>query len=80
MVVGVSNEVLNGTIHAGSMATWLKDTEPLPVTRWPNPSQSSTMSTPGAVRGTKTSRLVSTPLVLLTASVGIQCENKAPVQ
>ncbi|MOA33212.1 hypothetical protein D3C78_1544890 [compost metagenome] len=45
-VVGRSNEALNGTSHSALTGTSANCTEPLPVTRWPKPSQSSITVTP----------------------------------
>ena len=80
MVVGRSNEARKGTTQAGSTATASNDTEPLPVTRWPKPSQSSTMATPSARRGMKASSVTSRPSCCALTRVGIQCANSAPVQ
>ncbi|MOA66670.1 hypothetical protein D3C78_1935120 [compost metagenome] len=39
---------------SGATATWLKRVVPLPLRRWPKPSQSSSRLTPGAVVDTTT--------------------------
>ncbi|MPN62640.1 hypothetical protein SDC9_210392 [bioreactor metagenome] len=80
MVLGCSNEAVNGTTHSGATRTRSNCTEPLPVTRWPKPSQSSTTVTPGALRGTNTRYWRSPCASCALTRVGIQCAKMAPVQ
>ncbi len=81
MAVGRSKLAWNGTIHSGCTGTPSSATDPLPVTRWPMPSQSSSTVMPGAWRGTKAITLTSRPSWnCCIACVGIQCAKIAPVQ